>query len=102
MQSCTGAAFTALVVNVPAIGDSTSEKMSARSFLPGFFIAASVTEKKKPFGVFMDGNLFISLGYMGSMTVFNCYRILTASGKDRMILEPDGVVKRSEGRARKK
>jgi hypothetical protein len=72
MQSLTGAALTVLVVNVPAIADSTSETMSARSFLPGFFIAASATEKKNPFGILIEVSFFMEIEYMHPVFVFNC------------------------------
>jgi len=39
-----------LVVKVPAMTASASETMRAISFRPGFLIAASAVEKRKPFG----------------------------------------------------
>jgi hypothetical protein len=47
-ETSTGAAFTELVVKTAAAVAGTSEKMSARSLRPGFFIAASTEENVKP------------------------------------------------------
>jgi hypothetical protein len=38
---------------MPEITASLSENIRARSFLPGFLIAASTAEKRKPLGVFI-------------------------------------------------
>ena len=81
MQILTGAALTAFVVKVPAIDDSTSEKISAKSFLPGFLIAASVMEKKKPPGVFSTGVFFHINRIYGSCVGFQLILHFVVFGK---------------------
>jgi hypothetical protein len=63
MSSLTGAAFTLFVVNIPAIRASCSEKIRARSFRPGFLMAAAAAENRYPFGsvplaLFIDESSF--------------------------------------------